>query len=134
MTADPTLTQVESDQVIARRLAQITPRQRPSRAPGERPFAVLIGGQPAAGKTTLQELIQAALDADRTAVYDFDDDSLAHPRYDAIMRANGINGNDVVAGSLPPELRGRCLDHLRAGQYDVVASAPLQSEDAARAC
>ncbi|TCO18484.1 zeta toxin [Kribbella steppae] len=133
MTADPTLTPAESDQVIARRLAQITPRERPSRAPGERPYAVLIGGQPAAGKTTLQELIQAALDADRTAVYDFDDDSLAHPRYDAIMRANGINGNDVVAGSLPPELRGRCLDHLRAGEYDVIASAPLQSEDAARA-
>jgi hypothetical protein len=50
------------------------------------------------------------------------------------MRAHGIEGNRIVDESLPPDLRRRCLDHLRAGesQYDVVASAPLQSEDAAK--
>jgi hypothetical protein len=132
--ADPVLSQAEGEAVVARRLAQITPRGLPERAPGVRPVVVLIGGQPAAGKTTIQELVQAALDADRTASYDFDDDPPAHPRYDAIMRAHGIEGNEIVDESLPPDLRRRCLDHLRTGapQYDVVASAPLQSEDAAK--
>ncbi|GAA1595523.1 hypothetical protein GCM10009789_56900 [Kribbella sancticallisti] len=133
-SADPALSPAEADAVVARRLAQITPPELPERAAGVRPVVVLIGGQPAAGKTTIQELVQAALDADRTASYDFDDDPPAHPRYDAIMRANGIRGNEIVDESLPPDLRRRCLDHLRTGdtRYDVVASAPMQSEDAAR--
>ncbi|QNE22373.1 hypothetical protein F1D05_36355 [Kribbella qitaiheensis] len=128
MTADAVLTPAEAEAVVARRLAQITPRQLPARAVGERPILVLIGGQPAAGKSTVQGLVQVALDADRIASYDRDDDPAAHPRYDAIMRANGVQGNDLVAGGLPADLRDRCLDELRSQRYDVIASSPLQSE------
>jgi hypothetical protein len=124
MTAtDPQLSPAEAQAVIARRVAQLTPAEPPDRAPGVQPVVVLIGGQPAAGKTTIQELIHAALDADRTASYDFDDDAPAHPRYDAIVRAHGVDGHRIVDESLPPEL----------GRRDAVVSAPLQSEEAAKA-
>lgn len=131
MIADAVLTPAEAEAVVARRLAQITPRLLPARAAGERPILVVIAGQPAAGKSTVQELVQIALDADRIASYDRDDDPAAHPRYDAIMRANGVHGNDLVAAGLPPDLRDRCLDELRSQRYDVLASSPLQSEAAA---
>ncbi|MET9274365.1 zeta toxin family protein [Kribbella sp. NPDC003557] len=132
MTADPTLTPDEANAVTARRIAQITPLWLPERAAGQRPVLVVIGGQPAAGKSTAQELIRAALDARRVAVYDRDDDPPAHPRFDPIMRANGVDGNLLVAEGLPPNLRDDCLDHLRSRQYDVIASSPLQSEAATR--
>ncbi|MEI8412810.1 MULTISPECIES: zeta toxin family protein [unclassified Kribbella] len=133
-SADPALTPAEAAEILALRKAEITPLVLPARAPGQPPMVVLLAGQPGAGKSTNQKLVQAALGADSTASYDFDDDPAAHPRYDAIMRANGVNGNDIVDRSLPPELRGQLLDHLRSDpQYDVVASAPMQSEDAAKA-
>ncbi|GAA2843133.1 zeta toxin family protein [Kribbella solani] len=127
---DPALTLAEEAAVRNRRLSQITPRVVPIRLPGQRPFLLVIGGQPAAGKSTIQELIQAALGSDRVAVYDRDDDPPAHPRFDANMRANGLGGNLVIAQSLPEDLRDHLLDNLRAQQCDVIASSPLQSEAA----
>lgn len=133
-SADPALSPAEAEAATARRLAQITPRELPSRAPGMQPLVVLIGGQPGAAKSTIQGIVHASLGADSVASYDFDDDAAVHPRYDAILRAHGIEGHGIVDRSLPPDLRRRCLDHLRAGQpqYDVVVSAPLQWEDGAK--
>jgi hypothetical protein len=131
ISTNPELSPREAEAVVARRLAQITPREQPVRIAGALPLAVLLGGPPASGKTTNQGLVQMSLGADRVAVYDFDDDAAAHPRYDAIMRARGIRGHEAVAQSLPLNLRFRCLEHLRGGdpKYDVVASAPLHLED-----
>jgi hypothetical protein len=128
------LTPAESDAVIARRLAELTPRSKPSRPPGTRPIVVLIGGQPGAGKSTTQELVHRALGADTTASYDFDDNAVAHPRYVPILRAGGLDAHRDVHESLPRDLHRRCLDHLRKGetQYDVVASAPLSWDEGAK--
>lgn len=117
----------EAQAVIARRQAQITPEEPPARLRGQRPLVVLIGGPPGSGKSTTQWILQAALGPRSVAVYDFDDDITAHPRYDAIMRARGIRGAHDIAENLPPGLMKLCLDHLRRGepQYDVIASAPL---------
>ncbi|MET9274367.1 zeta toxin family protein [Kribbella sp. NPDC003557] len=121
------LTLAEAQAVLARRQAQITPEEPPLRAPGQRPLVVLIGGPPGSGKSTTQWLLQASLGARSVAVYDFDDDITAHPRYDAIMRARGMGGADELARNLPRGMMVRCLEHLRRGepQYDVIASAPL---------
>lgn len=121
------LTQYEAQAVIARRLAQITPEEPPVRLPGQRPLAVLIGGPPGSGKSTTQWLLQASLGARSVAVYDFDDDITAHPRYDAIMRARRLSGSHDIAAHLPPGMIRHCLEHLRRGDppYDVIASAPL---------
>ena len=121
------LTLGEAQAVLARRLAQITPDEPPVRAPGQRPLVVLIGGPPGSGKSTTQWLLQTSLGARSVAVYDFDDDITAHPRYDAIMRSRGMGGADEIARNLPRGMMVRCLEHLRCGepQYDVIASAPL---------
>jgi hypothetical protein len=124
----------EAEAVVKRRQDQITPPEPPVRRPGQRPLAVLIGGPPGSGKSTTQWLLQLSLGANRVAVYDFDDDITAHPRYDAIMRSWGLRGGDAIAKNLPEGILRRCLDHLRRGehQYDVIASAPLHRIQVAR--
>ncbi|TKK73538.1 hypothetical protein FDA38_40290 [Kribbella jiaozuonensis] len=91
---------------------------------------ILIGGTPGTGKTTLQWQIQQSLGADSLAVYDFDDDSAAHPRFDRIMRTLGLRGHQAVTEQLPRNLRFQLLEHLRRGdpQYDILASAPLHRD------
>ncbi|TCO44508.1 zeta toxin [Kribbella antiqua] len=128
------LTAHEAEALVAWRFAQITPPQRPVRQAGAHPMAVLIGGTPGTGKSTIQWLLQASLGADSVAVYDYDDDAKAHPRYDAIMREHGLMGQELVVQHLPPKLFSRCLDHLRRSDppYDLIASAPLETADVTR--
>jgi len=134
MSADPTLRWDEQEGTLRRRLEKLTPRGEPGRGPGEQPRAILIGGQQAAGKTTTQKLVHRALGKEGVASYDGDDNATAHPRYEAIMRANGIHGQAIVQHNLPSRLHFACLQHLRTGEpkYDVVASHPLQREDWAK--
>jgi hypothetical protein len=128
------LTAAEGAELTARRLAQLTPRSAPVRAPGVRPLAVLIGGQPGAGKSTTQRLVHRALGADTAANYDFDDNAVLHPRYEEILRNGRIDAHRDVHEHLPAELHRRCLDQLTKGetQYDVVASAPLSWDEGAK--
>jgi hypothetical protein len=135
MTADPALTPAEAQQAYVDRFAQLTPRNPPTREPGERPRAMLLGGQPAAGKSTTQRLVHLALGEDRVASYDGDDNAAVHPRFDAIMREQGTEAFNVIYNALPEDLHGKSLDHLRAGdpKYDVVASHPLTREEWAKA-
>jgi hypothetical protein len=134
VTADPQLSWAEQETALRRRLADLTPRLPPQRGPGGRPWAVLIGGQQAAGKTTTQGLVHDALGRDNVASYDGDDNATVHPRHVEIMRQNGIHGQAIVANILPSGLHFASLQHLRAGEpkYDVVASHPLQQEDWAK--
>ena len=133
-TTAPELTRHESQALLAYRLTQITPPQPPNRSPGVRPLAVLIGGTPGTGKSTIQWLLQSSLGQETVAVYDYDDDAAAHPRYEAIMRAYGLRGQEAVVQSLPPNLFHDCLAHLRLSDppYDLIASAPLEGEDVTR--
>jgi hypothetical protein len=79
MSAVLDLTPAEREQAFARRVDQLTPRIAPIRAPGERPLAIVVGGQIAAGKSTVQGLIHAALGPDRVASYDSDENIRVHP-------------------------------------------------------
>lgn len=128
------LTPAEAAEVTDRRLNQITPLFPPSRVPGMRPMAVLIGGQPGAGKSTTQRLVHRALGEHTTASYDFDDNAVAHPRYAAILGKGRIDAHRDVHEHLPQDLHRRCLDHLTKGetQYDLVASAPLSWDQGAK--
>jgi hypothetical protein len=134
MTTDPRLSWDEQEAAYQQRIDELTPRVAPNRGAGELPRAILIGGQQAAGKTTTQQLVHRALGEDQVASYDGDDNAEAHPRYNAIMRANGIHGQAIVQHNLPSRLHFACLQHLRTGEpkYDVVASHPLQREDWAK--
>jgi hypothetical protein len=134
MTADPALTPAEAQQAYVDRFAQLTPRNPPTREPGERPRAMLLGGQPAAWKSTTQRLVYLALGGDQVASYDSDDNAAVHPRFDAIMREQGTEAFHVIYEALPEDLHDKSLDHLRAGdpKYDVVASHPLTREEWAK--
>ncbi|MFF1821843.1 zeta toxin family protein [Kribbella sp. NPDC058245] len=138
MTLDADLTAAERERAFAERLAQLTPSIPPDRAPGVRPRAVVFGGQPAAGKTTMQRLVHRALGADRIALYDGDASLLVHPRYDALRRAHGIQGLEMVADALETGSNGglheAILAHLCAGdpRYDLLASHPLARQKWAR--
>lgn len=133
MSAKIEVTEAEREQAYADRIAQLTPSVAPDRAPGQRPQVILLGGQPAAGKSTTQRLLHASIGADRMATYESDDNAAVHPRYDAIMREHGMAGHDLAWESLEG-LHPASLAHLRAGdpQYDVLASHPLTREEWAK--
>ncbi|GAB3946617.1 hypothetical protein GCM10029976_074450 [Kribbella albertanoniae] len=138
MSVSADLTPEEKQRAFADRLAQLTPRNPPNRAPGVQPRAMLLGGQPAAGKTTTQRLVHAALGPDHVASYDGDDNAAVHPRYDALRREHGIEGHDMASKALnngdKSELHWASMKHLREGepQYDVLASHPLAREEWAK--
>ncbi|WP_405062020.1 zeta toxin family protein [Kribbella sp. NBC_01505] len=138
MSVDAALTTAERERAFAERLAQLTPRYLPDRAPGVRPRAVVFGGQPAAGKTTMQRLVHAALGADRIVLYDGDDNLRVHPRYCALRRAHGIQGLEMVADAVEngpdAHLHEVILKHFCTGdpRYDLLAGHPLARQKWAR--
>jgi len=131
---DLTLTPAESEQLIARRIEEIVPSRRPARGPGIQPLAVVIGGQPGAAKSTVQDRVHAALGVDTAATYEADDDAQAHPRFQEATRDGGMDAHGEVVQSLPEDLSQRCLDSLLTADppYDVVTSAWLETPERAQ--
>ncbi|TCC31318.1 zeta toxin family protein [Kribbella sindirgiensis] len=131
---DLTLTPGESEQLIARRTEEIMPPRRPVRGPGIQPLAVVIGGQPGAAKSTVQDRVHAALGVDTAATYEADDDAQAHPRFQEATRDDGLDAHGEVVQSLPENLSQRCLDSLLTADppYDVVTSAWLETPERAQ--
>ncbi|GAA1666495.1 hypothetical protein GCM10009745_05900 [Kribbella yunnanensis] len=135
---DGALTPAELERAFAERLAQLTPPNPPNRAPGVQPRAVVLGGQPAAGKSTMSRLVHAALGADRVVRYEADDSLRVHPRYDVLRHQYGIQGLEMVADALENGPNARLheviLAHVCAGdpRYDLVASHPLARQQWAR--
>jgi hypothetical protein len=131
MTVDAALTTAEREMAFAKRLAQLTPRNHPDRGPGVRPLAVLFGGQPATGKTTMQRAVHAALGADRIVLYDGDESLAVHPRYDELRREYGLKGLEMAGDALEngsnDELHRASLAYLCEGdpRYDLLVSHPL---------
>lgn len=118
------------------RIADLTPPREPQRTSSEKPQAYIIGGQPAAGKSTTQERIFRSLPRGTVASYDGDDNATIHPQYEELMRAHGKDGQDVVSKQLSDadhSYHGEYMKHLRGEnggpQYDVIASHPLGRED-----
>ncbi len=135
---DGALTAAELQRAFAERLAQLTPRKPPDRALGVRPRAVVFGGQPAAGKSTMSRAVHAALGPDRVVRYEGDDSLRVHPRYDVLRREYGIQGLEMVADALEngpdARLHETILAHVCTGdpRYDLVASHPLARQRWAR--
>ncbi|MFY7067372.1 zeta toxin family protein [Nocardiopsis changdeensis] len=121
------MSEAERKEAVEQRLRELTPPLGPERGGGERPRAVILGGQPGAGKTTTQEAVYAEMGDDRTVLYDGDDNAEVHPRYEQVMREHGLEGNDLVNKGLPDDLHQKCMDRIRGGdpKYDVIASHPL---------
>lgn len=124
----------ETDELLERRIRQLTPRRLPDRGRGERPFVVLVDGQPGAGKSTLMHAIHRVLPAERVAGYDVEDDYKAHPSYDRIMREHGLYGQSVLEAAVPDDVQAACWAHLREAdvRYDVIGAVPVHDEDWAR--
>ncbi|MFE6386080.1 zeta toxin family protein [Nocardiopsis dassonvillei] len=131
MNGEGSLSESQREWLVQTRIRQITPAEEPSRAPGERPRAVILGGQPGSGKSSSQRLVQDELGQSRTALYDGDDHAKRHPLYGRIAKEHPFDGQRIVEQHLPYDLHQRCMDHLRAGEtkYDVVASHPLGRKD-----
>lgn len=120
----------ELEAAVRRRIRDLTPCA-PERARGQRPWALIIAGQPGAGKTTLQKILCDELrdphGRPRVALYDGDDNALVHPRYADLAGEHPFDGHHIADAAVPEDARRRYLDHLRAGgtKYDVVVSHPL---------
>ncbi|MEV2278282.1 zeta toxin family protein [Nocardiopsis sp. NPDC049922] len=95
-----------------RRIRALVPGDVPVRSDGEKPQFIIIAGQQGAGKTTTQERVTDALGVS-VATYDGDDNAKIHPRYDEIMRDNGLQGQSAVERRLPTGLHEELIGHLR---------------------
>ncbi|WP_231972200.1 zeta toxin family protein [Nocardiopsis alborubida] len=120
----------ERADVVRDRIQALTPHELPERSPGQRPRAVIIGGQPGAGKSSAQKLVRDELGTG-VALYDGDEFAESHPNYKEIVAQYPFDGHNIAGQHLPDDLYRRCMDHLRAGdtKYDVVASHPLGRAD-----
>jgi len=93
----------------------------------EHPRLLLFGGQPGAGKSTLQRLVLPVL-PEGTVSYDGDDLLRLAPDYEWAM------GADDAAASLSlvrqvGGLHGLAMEYVRAGRVDAVCSHPLGRAD-----
>ncbi|MFI5500054.1 zeta toxin family protein [Nocardia asteroides] len=109
------------------RLQELTPQVPPVRSEGQRPQAIIIAGQPGAGKSSTQEALAAALGSG-FASYDADDNVDVHPHRSKIMKKSGLQGHEAVRREVPPSHHGEYLAHLRGDnggpKYDMIVSAP----------
>ncbi|MCY9786048.1 zeta toxin family protein [Nocardiopsis sp. EMB25] len=97
----------------------------------ERPRALLIGGQPGSGKSTLQRLLLPVL-PEGTVSYDGDDLLRLAPDYEWAMTAD----DRVASRTLSRQIAGLhqlAMEHVRERRVDVVCSHPLGRADWAAA-
>jgi hypothetical protein len=88
----------------------------------EQPVAVFIGGQPGAGKSTLEaQLVESKGLRDAVRI-DGDDLLLFHPRYAEHARANDRTAAAVCSD---PRWWNMAVEHVREQRADVVISSPL---------
>ncbi|MEU0237180.1 zeta toxin family protein [Nocardiopsis sp. NPDC006198] len=93
----------------------------------EHPRLLLLGGQPGAGKSTLQRLLLPAL-PEGTVSYDGDDLLRLAPDYEWAMAADDAAASGSLARQVAG-LHGLALEHVRSGRADVVCSHPLGRAD-----
>lgn len=104
-------------------------RERLTGTPREHPRLLLLGGQPGAGKSTLQRLLLPALPKG-TVGYDGDDLLRLSPDYEWAMGADDKVASTSVSKQVEA-LHRRALEHVRRGRHDVVCSHPLGRADRA---
>jgi hypothetical protein len=123
------------DEACQNRLEDLTPEVPPDRNPQVRPKAVIIGGQPGAGKSSTQTAVREELGSSSVALYDGDENAEAHPAYKDIARDRPFDGHQIAESHLPGDLHQRAMDQLRAGEtkFDVIASHPLGRKEWAEA-
>ena len=103
--------------------------ERLTGVPRAHPRLLLLGGQPGAGKSTLQRLLLPALPKG-TVGYDGDDLLRLSPDYEWAMGADDKVASTSVSKQVGA-LHGRALEHVRRGRHDVVCSHPLGRADRA---
>ena len=135
MSRDWSLTPEKQESAVRRRIAEITPEEVPERGPGDSPRVVFIAGQPGAGKTTTQDIVQRELGESQVALYDGDENAMAHSNYEDIVRENPFDGHGIADQHLPDDAHQRYMNHLRSGEtkYDMVVSHPLGKKEWAEA-
>lgn len=95
----------------------------------EHPRVLLLGGQPGAGKSTLQRLLLPLL-PEGTVGYDDDDLLRLAPDYEWAMAADDRAASRSLLGQVGG-LHDLAMEHLRAGRVDVVCCPSLGRADQA---
>ncbi|WP_028650021.1 zeta toxin family protein [Nocardiopsis sp. CNT312] len=97
----------------------------------ERPRVLLLGGQPGAGKTTLQRLLLPVL-PEGTVGYDGDDLLRLAPDYEWVMSSDDRTAS-LFLGRQVAWMHHRALEYVRRERVDVVCSHRLGRSDWATA-
>ncbi|MFI1035999.1 zeta toxin family protein, partial [Streptomyces sp. NPDC020951] len=124
------LPQSEHEEILA---AQILPTWTEGAVSQDRPVAVLVGGPPGSGKSTVCRVLKATLDRRGGAVLIGRDlYKSAHPAYRCLLR-----DDDRTAGVRvrPDVLRWQdeVEEYVRGRRYDAVAETPVVDPEQARA-
>ncbi|MFD4370000.1 zeta toxin family protein [Streptomyces sp. NPDC058486] len=95
----------------------------------ENPVVLFVGGQPGAGKSTVQSAILQRLGRQDAFPLDGDDIVALHPRYADLGRGNDITSAFLAGEDLKSRWWNRSARLLRAQRLDIVVSAPLGGPD-----
>lgn len=122
------------DDLVTRRVRQLTPRKQPGRAAGQPPRVVIVSGQAGSRKSTWQNAIWIALGADRVVAFDGDEDFDAYPWHLEIQRRFGSDAQSILNELVHPSVHNRILEELRASDTkpDIVVSDPMCLDEWAR--
>lgn len=93
--------------------------------PQSDPVVLWVGGQPGAGKSTVQSAILRRLGRSSAFPLDGDDLLTHHPRYAELHAKNDLSGAQLAAENIAGRWWSRAARILRALRIDTVISAPL---------
>ena len=97
----------------------------------EHPRVLLFGGQPGAGRSTVQRLLLPVL-PEGTVSYDGDDLMRLSPHYERAMLRDDRSASQSVAAHVGA-LHDAALEHILSGRSDVLCNHPMGRADQAAA-
>ncbi|MDX3850999.1 zeta toxin family protein [Streptomyces sp. AK02-01A] len=129
---DSTATLLTEDELLRIFHEQIAPRH--SGIPSEHPVALVIVGQPGAGKSVAERQLSAMLGLQNTVSIDGDGFYSDHPAYLRNARRNDLNAMDMVLSQAVPRWGHMITEHAIHSRWNLTLGTSPSEANVAQLC